>query len=137
MDLDLVQAPLNILDRRLIESGWATRLKSRGVELHVRSTFLQGLLLMPADQRPVKFLRWQPLWTEWARWLDETGLTPLQACLGYVLGIEEVDKVVVGVDSVSQLNEVLGVTKSVLPNLPNWPQPIDPFLINPSQWSQL
>jgi aryl-alcohol dehydrogenase-like predicted oxidoreductase len=137
MDFDLVQAPLNILDRRLVASGWASRLKTRGVELHVRSAFLQGLLLMPTDQRPAKFSRWQPVWEEWSRWQLETGLTPMQACLGYVLGVEEIDKVVVGVDSAMQLKEILDSVHSVLPNLPDWPMPIEPILINPSRWSQL
>jgi aryl-alcohol dehydrogenase-like predicted oxidoreductase len=137
MDLDLVQAPLSILDRRLIESGWAKRLKALGTELHVRSAFLQGLLLMPTNQRPPKFARWQPLWTEWERWLAESGLTPLQACIAYALGVEDIEKVVVGVDSVKQLQEILDATQSVLPNLPNWPQPTDSILITPSQWSQL
>ncbi len=137
MRFDLVQAPLNILDRRLMESGWARRLKEQGTEVHVRSAFLQGLLLMAPDQRPEKFARWRNIWSEWTRWLGETGLTPLQACLGYVLGVEEVDKVVVGVDSVKQLKEILAATHSSLPSLPNWPQPIDTDLINPGRWSQL
>ncbi len=137
MDFDLVQAPLNILDRRLVESGWAKRLKERGVELHVRSAFLQGLLLMAPDQRPTKFTRWESLWVEWERWLGKTGLTPLQACLAYPLGVTEVDKVIVGVDSFEQLKEILESAHSTLPNLPNWLSPIDPALINPSQWNQL
>jgi len=137
MDFDLVQAPLNILDRSLIESGWASRLKARGVELHVRSAFLQGLLLMSADQRPAKFARWQSVWTVWERWIGETGLTPLQACSAYVLGVDDVDRVIVGVDSVKQLNEILDASQLALPNLPNWPQAIDSTLINPSQWSKL
>jgi len=133
---DLVQAPLNILDRRLVESGWARRVKDQGTELHVRSAFLQGLLLMAPDQRPGKFARWQPVWSEWTRWLGETGLTPLHACLRYVLGVEEVDKVVVGVDSVRHLQEILAASHAPLPSLPNWPQPIDSDLINPSCWNQ-
>lgn len=137
MDFDLVQAPLNILDRRLVESGWAKRLKERGVEVHARSAFLQGLLLMAPDQRPTKFARWQPLWAEWERWLGDTGLTPLQACLAYALGVADVDKVVVGVDSAKQLKEILESSHSTLPNLPNWLSPIDAALINPSQWNQL
>lgn len=137
MPLDLVQAPLNILDRRLVESGWAKRLKNRGTELHVRSAFLQGLLLMQTDQRPEKFARWRSVWTEWTRWLGEAGLTPLQACLGYVLGVEEVDKIVVGVDSVGHLKEILAASGSGLPSLPNWPQPVDADLINPGHWNQL
>lgn len=137
MQLDLVQAPLNILDRRLLESGWAKKLKVQGIELHVRSAFLQGLLLMPADKRPVKFERWSSVWSEWMRWLGETELTPLQACLGYAMGVKEVDKVVVGVDSVEQLEEILMASHSALPSLPNWRQPIDTDLINPVRWSDL
>jgi aryl-alcohol dehydrogenase-like predicted oxidoreductase len=137
MALDLIQAPLNILDRRLIASGWASRLKDRGTEVHVRSAFLQGLLLMPSGQRPDKFELWSEIWFEWSRWLDRTGLTPVQACLAYVLGVAEVDKVIVGVDSLMQLNEILEASHFALPSLPNWPQSIDTKLINPAHWNQL
>ncbi|MBC7620595.1 MAG: aldo/keto reductase, partial [Candidatus Saccharibacteria bacterium] len=68
LPFDLVQAPLNILDRRLVEFGWAEKLKNQGTELHVRSAFLQGLLLMPAERRPEKFARWSSVWSEWHRW---------------------------------------------------------------------
>ena len=45
-NFDIIQAPLNIVDRRLETSGWLSRLNKFGVEVHTRSTFLQGLLLM-------------------------------------------------------------------------------------------
>jgi aryl-alcohol dehydrogenase-like predicted oxidoreductase len=138
MHFDLVQAPLNILDRRLIDSGWAQRLKRLGIELHARSVFLQGLMLIPDSRRPAKFRRWQGIWLEWERWLNEVGLTPLQACLRYALSVEEVEKVVVGVDSVDQLNQVLvAATAGSLTSLPNWPQNIDIDLLNPYRWDQL
>lgn len=137
MALDLVQAPLNILDRRLVESGWASRLIDKGIELHVRSAFLQGLLLMSADQRPSKFSLWSKIWIEWSCWLQRVELTPLQACLAYALSVAEVDKVVVGVDSLAQLNQILIASQAVLPSLPNWPLPIEMKLINPSLWSEL
>ncbi|MDP2030677.1 MAG: aldo/keto reductase [Thiobacillus sp.] len=137
MHFDLVQAPLNILDRRLVNSGWAQRLKRQGVELHARSVFLQGLLLLSASRRPVKFGRWHHIWTEWDRWLAEAGLTPLQACLRYALSVEEVDKVVVGVDSVAQLREILAAATDSLTSAPNWPQNIDIDLLNPARWNQL
>ncbi|WHZ10393.1 MAG: Putative oxidoreductase [Burkholderiaceae bacterium] len=136
MPLDLVQAPLNILDRRLVDSGWAARLKRHGAELHVRSAFLQGLLLMPAERRPARFARWQPLWAEWARWLGETGLTPLEACLGYVLGVPEVDRVVVGVDNLRHLEQILAAARPGLPQSPPWSEPADIELINPTFWSE-
>ena len=51
---DLVQAPFNILDSRLVQTGWLSRLRRGGTELHVRSVFLQGLLLMRPTDRPLK-----------------------------------------------------------------------------------
>ena len=43
---DLIQAPLNILDQRLVNTGWLKKLKKRKIEVHVRSIFLQGILLV-------------------------------------------------------------------------------------------
>jgi len=137
MHFDLVQAPLNILDRRLVESGWTQRLNAQGVELHVRSAFLQGLLLMPAGRRPEKFRRWQWMWAEWDHWLCETGLTPLQACLRYSLSVDEVDRVIVGVDSAAQLREILAAASGTLNSPPSWPQVCDIDLINPARWNLL
>lgn len=135
--VDLVQAPLSILDRNLVDSGWASRLKDAGVEVHTRSAFLQGLLLMPADKRPVRFNRWINIWQEWNRWLLATGLTPVQACLRYANSLDEIDRVVVGVDSVMQLNEILAAANGVLDTLPAFKPLLDDRLINPASWNQL
>lgn len=134
---DLVQAPLNILDRRLVDMGWARRLHEMGVEVHARSAFLQGLLLMPPGQRPAKFGRWPDIWSTWHAWLDQTGLTPLQACLRYFNDLPEIDRVVVGVDTVAQLNEILGATDGALSSLPEFRPLQDERLINPATWNNL
>jgi aryl-alcohol dehydrogenase-like predicted oxidoreductase len=134
---DLVQAPLNILDRRLVDMGWARCLHEMGVEVHVRSAFLQGLLLMPPGQRPASFARWSDIWNTWDTWLDEIGLTPLQACLRYFNNLPEIDRVVVGVDTVAQLNEILGATEGALSNLPEFHPLQDERLINPATWNNL
>ena len=52
---DIVQGPLNILDQRIINSGWLKRLDKSGSEFHARSIFLQGLLLKESTELPVKF----------------------------------------------------------------------------------
>lgn len=135
--LDIVQAPFNILDRRLKTSGWLTRLYRAGTEVHVRSVFLQGLLLMGAAQRPEKFDRWMPLWDDWNRWLEEQGVTPLQACLGFVLSQQEVGRVVVGIDNKRQLQEILEAAELQGPQPPDLLQSDDLDLINPSRWNLL
>jgi len=136
MHFDIVQAPLSILDRRLVDSGWSLRLRKLNVELHTRSTFLQGLLLMPKKKRPKKFNVWNPIWNEWDRWLAENNLTPLEACLGYVLSIREVDRVVVGVDSCAHLTEIFSSVGASNSCFPNWPEIIDVKLLNPAHWGR-
>lgn len=131
---DIVQAPFNILDRSLENSGWLSRLNRMGVEVHVRSIFLQGLLLMNPDARPSYFHPWLPVWKEWHNWLLSSGLTPLQACLGFVLSCPNIARVVVGVDSLKQLKEILSATALQTIEPPDQLCSNDPDLINPARW---
>lgn len=136
-DFDLVQAPLNIVDRRLISSGWLERMVRAGTEVHVRSIFLQGLLLMDDASRPAKFARWNPLWATWDGWLREHELSALQACLGFALSQPEIGRVVVGVDGLLHLRQVIAAATMATsaPSVPASLSSEDPNLINPSQWS--
>jgi aryl-alcohol dehydrogenase-like predicted oxidoreductase len=134
---DLVQAPFNLLDRRLIASGWLARLADQGTELHVRSIFLQGLLLMPRERRPPAFARWDALWRVFHTWLDEAGVTPLQACLRDALSHDGISRVVVGVDSRTQLTEILDAAGGEAPPVPDALETADTDLLNPAQWPAL
>jgi len=132
--IDLVQAPFHILDRRLIHSGWMDRLERQGTELHVRSVFLQGLLLMNASDRPPYFSKWESLWNKWDQWLETNNITPLAACLGYALSFPQIKKIVVGVDLLEHLTAIIDLINQ---NEFHWPNDIscdDTRLINPSQW---
>lgn len=136
-EMDIVQAPLNVVDRRILASGWCSQLLQRGIELHVRSIFLQGLLLMSVSQRPEKFNRWSSLWSEWDQWLKDNNLTALQACLRYAMSFREIDKIVVGVDSLKQLDEIIRASRGSLPELPANLHCSDIDLVNPARWSSL
>lgn len=133
-DLDLVQAPLSIVDRRLVRSGWLSRLSESGVEVHVRSVFLQGLLLMEAETRPTWFRQWNGIWERWDRWLEQRQIAPIDGALGFALSQIGVSRVVVGVDSVDQLEDALSVGELGLAELPPGLESSDPALVNPSQW---
>jgi aryl-alcohol dehydrogenase-like predicted oxidoreductase len=133
----LVQAPFNLVDRRLQTSGWLQRLKDLDVEVHTRSAFLQGLLLSKADRLPPKFLRWLALWHRWQEWQTETSCSALGACLAFNQSFTEVDRVVIGVDSHAQLQGILAALREPLP--PYWPEIAcdDDQLVNPYRWSEL
>jgi aryl-alcohol dehydrogenase-like predicted oxidoreductase len=134
---DLVQAPFNLIDRSLHSSGWLYRLKDLGVEVHTRSTFLQGLLLMAQTEIPHKFSSWSNLWQTWHTWLSKNDVSALNASLSFALSFPEVDRIVVGADSLAQLSEILKCSKLPsnidLPNLQN----ADLKLINPTNWNLL
>jgi len=131
---DLVQAPLNLIDRRLQTSGWLQRLKDSGVEVHTRSAFLQGLLLTHSSALPPQFSDWLDLWRVWDQWQLTTGCSALGASLAYPLSLPEVDRVVVGVEGSEQLLGILAALRAPVPQ--GWPHIAsdDGKLINPSQW---
>ncbi len=134
---DLIQAPFNLVDRRLSSSGWMERLQSNGIEIHTRSAFLQGLLLMEENLRPTKFSRWTDLWQIWHSWLREHDLSAIQACLSFCLSFPEISKVIVGADSVSQLSQIVGAAKCRHNIKPPTVQSGDENLINPINWQNL
>lgn len=136
-DVDLVQAPFNLLDQRLNSTGWLDRLKEKGVEVHTRSAFLQGLLLMSRPDIPSKFERWSGLWDQWHQWLQTSNSTALHACLAFPLSFEQIDRVVIGADSAQQFRQILQVLAAPLSlELPELHCDSED-LINPAIWPSL
>ncbi len=138
MDVDIIQAPLNLIDRRLERSGWLNKLYSNGVEIYTRSAFLQGLLLMTMENIPNKFSPWMNLFRSWHRLLREKNLDPAEVCLSYPLSLPEVNRVVVGVDGLAQFQQLLNYLESRF-NEDDWGFMVceDERLINPSMWENL
>ena len=104
---DLVQLPLNVFDQRLIHSGWLQRLHEKGVEIHARSVFLQGLLLMPLTNIPTFFDPVRPLLECWHAAASAQGLSLVQAALAFVRDLSEVDHLLIGVESLMQFQSCL------------------------------
>jgi aryl-alcohol dehydrogenase-like predicted oxidoreductase len=136
-DFDIVQCPFNLVDRRLLNSGWLAKLRGVGVEVHTRSSFLQGLLLMPRDSIPRKFHAWRLLWDKWHVWLHRHQITPVEACLSYTLSCLEIDRVIVGVDTQDQLTEIVHAASGVV--IDSYPdiKCDSTELINPANWGAL
>lgn len=130
---DIVQAPFNVFDRRLAVSGWLRSLQLASVEVHTRSAFLQGLLLMTPADRPAYFSRWNTLWVRWHTWLAEQNITPLEACLAFVSSAPGIDRIVLGVDAVAQLEQSLNASSDRIV-VPSELASEDLELIDPSRW---
>ncbi len=134
--LDFVQLPVNLVDRRLIESGSLYRIAKAGIKIHARSAFLQGLLLADADSLPVQFKPAAQTLKTFHTACRSTGVRPAHAALHYLLGISEIEKIIIGVESLSQLEELFS----------NFPDKIEmnyeefkvyrPDILNPVLWNK-
>jgi aryl-alcohol dehydrogenase-like predicted oxidoreductase len=131
---DIVQAPLNVLDRRLETSGWLAKLARNDVRVHTRSVFLQGLLLMPADRRPERLRKWDPILDQWIAWCRERNIEPVEAALAVAMTQPEVERVVVGVDSVGHLERIVSASVRTVPIAPVDLASDVLELIDPSKW---
>ena len=136
---DIVQAPFNIFDQRLLHSGWVAKLLSQNVKIHLRSTFLQGLLSKPMNTLPTKFSKWRQIFIEFEEWQKRTGMSRTELALKFSLQQPWANKVIVGVDSPRQLSNLIKVSDSNMPDLPtSLANGIDDdLLINPTNWDDL
>jgi aryl-alcohol dehydrogenase-like predicted oxidoreductase len=103
----LVQLPLNVLDRRPIQSGMLSRLKARSVEVHARSVFLQGALLMDPNELPQFFAPVRAHIASLQHYWRGVGLSSLGGCLAFALQRQEIDAVIVGVNRVGEFDEIV------------------------------
>ena len=110
-NIDIIQLPINIFDQHLFVDGWLEKLKNKNVEIHARSAFLQGLLLMPRTSIPTYFLPIKEKIELFSKSAQELSLSKLELALGYVMGINEIDKIVVGVNTIEQLREIIEATQ--------------------------
>lgn len=133
-EIDLIQLPINVLDQRLIQGGQLTRLKAAGVEIHARSAFLQGLLLMEPKTLSSYFDKVKTHLIQYQEYLLRLGVTPVQAALSFVAGLDEIDVVICGVNNHHQLEELCSATIP-LESIDFSQFAInDDLILNPSKW---
>tara|TARA_B100000579_G_scaffold217628_1_gene178002 strand:+ start:282 stop:1148 length:867 start_codon:yes stop_codon:yes gene_type:complete len=136
-DIDIVQLPINIINQEILNSGFLKVLKSKNIEIHARSCFLQGLLLMDYNEIPLKFKKWSNIFLDWHRWLEENNINAVQGCLSFINSIDDIDKVIVGIQNETQLKELVNYSNNK--DIKNFPDLFckDTDLIDPSNWSSL
>jgi len=132
----LVQLPVNLVDQRFVRSGTIARLAASGVEVHARSPFLQGALLMSAEELP-SYLGGLRAALERIDDLAASLAVSRQAlALGYVSQLDGVTHVVAGVSDATQFEELIAAASSEIPaGLEFGDLAIDDeHIIDPSTW---
>ena len=130
-DFDLIQVPFNVFDNRLIQGGQLQALNNKGIEIHARSVFLQGILL-DFTNLSYYFSTWKKEFNEYQEVVKGRGSSLIEYSLNYALNVEEIDKVLVGVNSKEQLIDIVNAAQKKAPT--NAFTIEDLNLLNPSRW---
>ncbi len=136
--IKLIQLPWNVFDASSEKQKLLKEAKAKGIEIHVRSLFLQGLFYKNPNhltgnlkdfEAPLNYLQSK---------IQNSGLTLESVCLNHAELNPYIDQIIVGVDSVQQLRrnienyqhkvnlEDLGFLKEI--SIQN------ELLLNPANW---
>lgn len=130
VEFDLIQIPYNIFDHQF--EPFFPLLKDKGIEIHVRSTFLQGLFFMDRENLPDKLQPLRPYLEQLDVYAQKKQISIAELALNYNLQNEYIDGVLIGVDNVEQLKINLSSIIDIPINLSISVQ--EKELLNPVNW---
>ena len=138
---EVIQVPINIFDNRILKSKWLKLIKKHKISLHARSIFLQGLALKELNEiQKIKALNKKSLkhLKCYDSYLSKSSQKKLDYCLNFVLNVEYIDSIVIGIKNAKELNEIIKkikrkkIKKSILNQKSFFTNNLD--LIDPRRW---
>ena len=133
--IEVIQVPENICDRRFRKSKLVEELADSGMEFVVRSIFLQGLLLMkPADVQ-ARMSSALPAIESLNRFASQEGRSLTDLCLAYAMNLKWCSGVIISAYNAQQLHELV-TSRYLLPS--NWEKEVEVMpdeCIDPRKWS--
>ena len=112
----VIQCPFNLLDNDSIRGEPLKKAKEKGIEIQVRSVFLQGLFFMDRNTLPSALRELKSHLEELDRICYENEISMSELALGYCLSKEYIDRIVIGVDTLEQLNLNIEAIKTPFQN---------------------
>jgi aryl-alcohol dehydrogenase-like predicted oxidoreductase len=132
-DIHVVQAPLNVFDRRIL--GVTDQLSALNIEVHVRSVFLQGVLIASPQDRPQRFEPWSEHFALFDEWVRSSGVSAMACCMGFALQQSGIAKLVIGTTSAESLDEIMNSIPNSVLEVPTHLQSSVEQLIDPRIWN--
>lgn len=133
--VQVVQLPLSVVDRRMLDSGAIERLVDKGVDVHVRSLLLQGALVAPDGSLagPRALVAAAAAFGSRCR---DVGCTPLEGALAWAARAVPAATLLVGAQDVAQLEAIASaVDCDVDPRAFDGLASNDPNVVDPRTWS--
>ena len=139
--VNFIQAPYSIFDHRMKKSGVLDRGNDESCEVHTRSAFIQGLVVMDEEEVPVFLSEARPVIRKINTLCEEINASPVQLALQYVKREIGISHLVFGVDSLEQLKEDIryfqeDLSEDILERMGNEFNDIKAEIVMPSLWKK-
>ena len=111
---DAVQIPVNIFDWGQIEDGGLQKLKDSGMMIFVRSVYLQGLVFQDPETLPAHMAFCKETLVKFRALCDKYQLSPAVLALSYALTLPGVTSLVLGSETVEQVQQNAQLLKTTV-----------------------
>lgn len=138
-EIDFLQLPLSVLDQRMVRCRILDLAAERGVRVHSRSAYVQGLALMKSEDVPGYLAGIKPKIKELEDLCRIAGVSRQALALAYVRQFNKISHVVFGVHDIKQLRETIEsfgshVPSAVVTEASRIFADVDSALVMPNKW---
>lgn len=138
-EIDIIQVPSNMLDRRFEKAGVFKLAAEKNKQIYIRSVFLQGLILMDSKELPNNMSFARPVIEKIDTLSNRLNLTKHELALGYLKASLPDAKLVIGVDTPEQIMENIkswkrGPAANLIPLVCEYFDQLDEKILNPTLW---
>ena len=110
-NINIIQLPLNLIDRHFLENKTLDKLKRKKIEIHIRSIFIQGLLFMNKKKIKKDFPDLEKNLEIIDLIANQNKISINELCFRWAYSIKKVDKIVIGIDNLNQLKNNIKILK--------------------------
>jgi len=139
--VEAIQAPANLADRWPRDPGMVAEFQRPGLAVFIRSVYLKGLLLLPAETLPETLASFRPVRRKLSSIAAEGGLSDAEMALRFAMGLDFADSVIVGAETADQLRANLDMAEKgplpadVLGAIEEATRKVSDFVLTPGRWS--
>ncbi|MBT5404149.1 MAG: aldo/keto reductase [Crocinitomicaceae bacterium] len=141
-EVDILQIPFNILDRRWIDEGIIEKAQENNIQLFFRSIFLQGLIFLNENELISRKMEWANTYiNQLNEMVKKTSFSAMDLTFGLLTNMPGDNVIIMGMDNSNQLQENLRILEKNKidkkisddwwSSLPVFPEK----LLNPSLWN--
>ena len=137
-EFDYIQIPFNLFDNETKRKDIILKAREKGMAIHTRSVFLQGLFFKSIEELPSNLNPLKSYLEELHKIRIEQNISMEELALQYVLQKKYINHVLIGVDNSKQLNNNIKtcLNNSIIPHeLLDKINVIEKKLLNPSNWN--